>query len=182
MKKIFSAIIITAMAFTAVNCSNSNEPQSSETALPSSSTGENTGSADVISLSAEATELEKGLSALKYSDDYSFDESSVGLSFGGSPFGCSTISTIDPKGNFLFGRNFECVSRKAMAEKINIDWRYLANIENDVVIPSLSVVIQLIKACESPVERCLNPEIMREESEQRQRVSQSSGAYAPPPL
>lgn len=68
-------------------------------------------------------------------------------------------------------RQAKRISRKAMAEKINIDWRYLANIENEGAIPSLPVVIQLIKACGLPVERYFNPEIMREESEQRQRVS-----------
>ena len=68
-------------------------------------------------------------------------------------------------------RQAKRVSRKAMAEKINIDWRYLANIENDGAIPSLPVVIQLIKACGLPVERYFNPEIMQEESELRQRVS-----------
>ena len=68
-------------------------------------------------------------------------------------------------------REAKRISRKAMAEKINIDWRYLANIENDGAIPSLPVIIQLIKACGLPVERYFNPEIMREESEQRQRVS-----------
>ena len=62
------------------------------------------------------------------------------------------------------------MSRKAMAEKLNIDWRYLANIENDGIIPSLPVIIQLIRNCGLPVERYFNPEIMREESEQRQRV------------
>lgn len=68
-------------------------------------------------------------------------------------------------------RQAKRISRKAMAEKINIDWRYLANIENDGAIPSLPVIIQLIKACGLHVERYFNPEIMREESEQRQRVS-----------
>ena len=68
-------------------------------------------------------------------------------------------------------RQAKRISRKAMAEKINIDWRYLANIENDGAIPSLPVIIQLIKACGLPVERYFNPEIMRAESEQRQRVS-----------
>ena len=68
-------------------------------------------------------------------------------------------------------RQAKRISRKAMAEKINIDWRYLANIENDGAIPSLPVIIQLIKDCGLPVERYFNPEIMREESEQRQRVS-----------
>ena len=63
------------------------------------------------------------------------------------------------------------LSRRALAEIINIDNRYLANIENEGTIPSLPVIIQLIKACGLPVERYFNPEIMREESEQRQRVS-----------
>ena len=68
-------------------------------------------------------------------------------------------------------RQAKRISRNAMAEKVNIDWRYLANIENEGAIPSLPVIIQLIKICGLPVERYFNPEIMREESEQRQRVS-----------
>ena len=38
-------------------------------------------------------------------------------------------------------------------------------------LPSLPVVIQLIKICGLPVERYFNPELMREESAERQRVS-----------
>ena len=68
-------------------------------------------------------------------------------------------------------RNARRLSRRALAEIVNIDNRYLANIENEGTIPSLPVIIQLIKACGLPVERYFNPEIMREESEQRQRVS-----------
>lgn len=54
---------------------------------------------------------------------------------------------------------------------VGIEWRYLSNIENQGAIPSLPVVIQLIKVCDLPVERYFNPKIMREESKQRQRVS-----------
>ena len=68
-------------------------------------------------------------------------------------------------------RKAKRLSRKTMAEIINVDARYLANIENDGTIPSLPVVIQLIKECGLPVERYFNPEIMREESSQRQRIS-----------
>lgn len=68
-------------------------------------------------------------------------------------------------------RKAKRLSRKTMAEIINVDARYLANIENDGTIPSLPVVIQLIKECGLPVERYFNPEIMREESAQRQRIS-----------
>ena len=68
-------------------------------------------------------------------------------------------------------RKVKQLSRKTLAEQVNIDWRYLANIENDGTIPSLPVIIQLIKICGLPVERYFNPEVMREESALRQRVS-----------
>ena len=63
------------------------------------------------------------------------------------------------------------VTRKVLAEIVGIEWRYLANIENKGTIPSLPVVIQLIKVCGLPVEQYFNPEIIRGDSEQRQRVS-----------
>ena len=34
-------------------------------------------------------------------------------------------------------RKVKQLSRKTLAEQINIDWRYLANLENDDTIPSL---------------------------------------------
>ena len=68
-------------------------------------------------------------------------------------------------------RKAKHLTRKVLAEIVGIEWRYLANIENKDTIPSLPVIIQLIKVCGLPVERYFNPEIMREESEQRQRVS-----------
>ena len=39
-------------------------------------------------------------------------------------------------------RKVKQLSRKTLAEQVNIDWRYLANIENDGTIPSLPVIIQ----------------------------------------
>lgn len=53
-------------------------------------------------------------------------------------------------------RKVKQLSRKTLAEQVNIDWRYLANIENDGTIPSLPVIIQLIKICGLPVERYHN--------------------------
>ena len=47
-------------------------------------------------------------------------------------------------------RKVKQLSRKTLAEQVNIDWRYLANIENDGTIPSLPVIIQLIKICGLP--------------------------------
>ena len=68
-------------------------------------------------------------------------------------------------------RKAKHLTRKDLAEKVNIESRYLANIENEGTIPSLPVIIQLVKICGLPMERYFNPEIMREESELRQRVS-----------
>ena len=64
------------------------------------------------------------------------------------------------------------MSRRVLAEQIHVDPRYLANIENEGTIPSLPVIIQLVKICGLPMERYFNPEVMREESELRQRVGQ----------
>ena len=69
------------------------------------------------------------------------------------------------------GRTKQKESRNKAADALFISPRYLANIENDGTIPSLPVIIQLIKICGLPVERYFNPEVMREESAQRQRVS-----------
>ncbi len=65
-------------------------------------------------------------------------------------------------------RKAKNLARKDLAEKVNIDTRYLANIENEGTIPSLPVIIQLVKICGLPMERYFNPEVMREESELRQ--------------
>lgn len=67
-------------------------------------------------------------------------------------------------------RKAKHLTRKTLAEMVGIEWRYLANIENKGTLPSLPVIIQLIKVCGLPVERYFNPEVMREESAQRQRV------------
>ena len=50
------------------------------------------------------------------------------------------------------------MSRRELAEKVGIDPRYLANIE-------------LFRICKLPAERYFNPELLREDSEQRQRTS-----------
>ena len=66
---------------------------------------------------------------------------------------------------------FVFIRRSQGAARVGIEWRYLANIENKGTIPSLPVVIQLIKVCGLPVEQYFNPEVIRGDSEQRQRVS-----------
>lgn len=63
------------------------------------------------------------------------------------------------------------LSRRTLAEMVHIDPRYLANIELSGAIPSVPIVMQLIRICKLPAERYFNPELLREESEQRQRTS-----------
>ena len=48
-------------------------------------------------------------------------------------------------------REAKRLARKTLAEMVGIEWRYLANIENQGAIPSLPVMIQLIKVCGLPV-------------------------------
>ena len=48
-------------------------------------------------------------------------------------------------------REAKRLARKTLAEMVGIEWRYLANIENQGAIPSLPVMIQLIKICGLPV-------------------------------
>lgn len=147
MRKFIPAFIILIMALTAVGCgtsNNSSEALTSPSAIVGNSEsdghtdekGDTNTSADTISLTSEVTELENGLSAVKYSGDGKFDEflsrggassdaevvafisenllSSAGLSFGSSPFGCSTISVKNEDGGYLFGRNFDWNSCNAM--------------------------------------------------------------------
>ena len=92
-------------------------------------------------------------------------------------FVCRMAKIEDCPGFETFGadvkaaRKAKQLSRSALADMIHCDSRYLANIENEGTLPSLPVVIQLIKICGLPVERYFNPELMREESAERQRVS-----------
>ena len=69
-------------------------------------------------------------------------------------------------------RKAKRLTRKDLAEKVNVDTRYLANIENKGTIPSLPVIIQLVKICGLPMERYFNPTVMRQESKLRVRVGQ----------
>ena len=63
------------------------------------------------------------------------------------------------------------LSRSALAEMVNIDPRYLANIENSGSLPSLPVFYQLAKICKLPVERYFFPEAGEQEDKDRQRAA-----------
>ena len=71
-------------------------------------------------------------------------------------------------------RKAKRLTRKDLAEKANVDTRYLANIENKGTIPSLPVIIQLVKICGLPMERYFNPTVMRQERDRKSTRLNSS--------
>lgn len=139
MKKKLTILLAALFLITAfAGCSSKNEE------IPSTHNG-NHGTSNTqgeeqtndIVLSEEITELTGGLSAVRYTGDYGFDEflarggassdaevvsflmeSGVAdfgnLLFGGNPFGCSTISVKNADGDSLFGRNFDWNTCNAM--------------------------------------------------------------------
>lgn len=68
------------------------------------------------------------------------------------------------------GREAKGMTRKVLAEAVDVSPRYLANIELGLTIPSVPVMLQLIRICHLPVERYFNPNLIQENSEVRQRV------------
>ncbi|MCD8215396.1 MAG: linear amide C-N hydrolase [Clostridiales bacterium] len=82
---------------------------------------------EIITPTAEITQLEEGFSTVRFQGDDGFQafldkggassdrevieylSSLLGsdLSFSGNTFGCSTISAVSPDGEHLFGRNFD---------------------------------------------------------------------------
>ena len=139
MKRIL-IILIAALCITMVfaGCSSKKEEPSSVNKgdnQPSHMQGEE--QVNTIALSEKITELTNGLSAVRHTGDYGFDEflaqggassdaevvtflmkngiADVGnLLFSGNPFGCSTLAVKDENGNFLFGRNFDWNTCHAM--------------------------------------------------------------------
>jgi transcriptional regulator with XRE-family HTH domain len=57
-------------------------------------------------------------------------------------------------------RNARHLARRILAEMVGIESRYLANIENEGTIPSLPVIIQLVRICGLPMERYFNADAM----------------------
>ena len=64
------------------------------------------------------------------------------------------------------------LTRKEMAGKVGIEQRYLANIELAGNIPSMPVVLKLIRLCQLPAERYFNPDVLRGESTAHHRAIQ----------
>ena len=68
------------------------------------------------------------------------------------------------------GRKAQGMTRRALAEEVGVSTRYLTNIELGLIIPSVPVILQLIRICHLPVERYFNPNLIQENSEIRRRV------------
>ncbi len=68
------------------------------------------------------------------------------------------------------GREAQGMTRRVLAEEVGVSNRYLANIELGLIIPSVPVMLRLIRICHLPVERYFNPDLIQENSEVRRRV------------
>lgn len=63
------------------------------------------------------------------------------------------------------------LSRRALAEMVDIDPRYLANIENSGSLPSLPIFYQLVRICKLPVERYFFTFEDKQDDKERERVA-----------
>jgi len=67
-------------------------------------------------------------------------------------------------------RTAKKMSRKKLAEMVDIDSRYLANIENSGYIPSLPLFHDLVTVCNLPVDRYFYPDKGKWESKKYERL------------
>ena len=62
-------------------------------------------------------------------------------------------------------RKAKRITQRALAETLHVAVKYLADIENVGKIPSVPVLIQLVRICGLPMERYFNPAVIQNESE-----------------
>ncbi|BFL47962.1 carcinine hydrolase/isopenicillin-N N-acyltransferase family protein [Lactonifactor longoviformis] len=127
-KKLYMACMM-SLVFSALTGCSQNTNTSENTVQTKTAEGENM-TKNIIIPDTSITELEDGLSVVRFEGNYGFDEfleqggassdegvvEYVGsrlssnipeLLFGGNPFGCSTLSVENTEGGNLFGRNFD---------------------------------------------------------------------------
>ena len=134
MKKrpyILSLTVLAAAGILITGCSRAGREEESGTQGETDMTHQTEElSSTFITPTDDITELEEGLSIVRYEGNYGFDgfleqggadsDAGVveyvsgrimgnlpGLIFGGDPFGCSTLSVQGADGGYLFGRNFD---------------------------------------------------------------------------
>lgn len=129
MKRKLCIVCMITLIFSIVTGCAQNTNTSENTVQTKTAEGENMAK-NTITPDTDITELEDGLSVVRYEGNYGFDEfleqggasSDEGvveyvagqlssnipeLLFGGNPFGCSTLSVANQEGGNLFGRNFD---------------------------------------------------------------------------
>lgn len=127
-KKICMAFLMSLVLCAATGCGPN--AKSSENTVRTEAAKEDNRERNLITPDTDITELEEGLSVVRYEGNYGFadfleqggassDEDVVEyvssqlssnipkLLFGGDPFGCSTLSVKNKAGGNLFGRNFD---------------------------------------------------------------------------
>lgn len=127
-KRIFLSCLLLAVMLSGslTGCEEEEKERSSETAQED----QRDDSSTRVIPDSEITQLEEGLSVVRYEGNYGFDgfleqggassdaevaeyisseiQSNLpSLIFGGNPFGCSTLSVPGTEGGYLFGRNFD---------------------------------------------------------------------------
>ncbi len=138
MKKIVFILLAALLVITVLaGCSNTGKTASTKNRNDYSSDTQENEPFNSIVLTDEIIELTDGFSAVRHIGDYGFDlfleqggassdaevvsflmenvmPGSGNLIFEGNPFGCSTLSVKDAKGDSLFGRNFDWNTCNAM--------------------------------------------------------------------
>ena len=132
MKKILVWMIAILIVTGLTGCGHSeNVKDGTQDSEPANhTTTENESMSDFISLTSQITELESGLSAVRFDGDYAFNRfleqggaesdqdvfrfisqsllsANANLQMQAEGFGCSTISVQNTDGGYLFGRNFD---------------------------------------------------------------------------
>lgn len=129
MKRKLYIVCMLSLVFSALTGCAQNSNISEDMVQVKTAEGENMPK-NIITPDTKITELEDGLSVVRYEGNYGFDEfleqggasSDMGvveyvsgrlmdnipeILFGGNPFGCSTLSVANSEGGNLFGRNFD---------------------------------------------------------------------------
>ena len=138
MKKIIAMALILTLVLAALSgCGSKRRASDDFTPEQPTDSVENTEEVFTpISLTSTVTELENGLSAVRFDGDDGFEDflaaggassdgevvtylaehllDGLNLGFLGNMFGCSTIAVTSPEGNHLFGRNFDWENCEAM--------------------------------------------------------------------
>lgn len=136
MKRIMLICLLLLFIFAMIGCSQNNTNGKEINIEIEESKNQDKQDSEIV-LTSEIIELEEGLSGVKYEGDYGFDRflanggatsdaqvaeflkqnvlaNTNKINFEGLPFGCSTLSVKDEKGNALFGRNFDWNTCNAM--------------------------------------------------------------------